>query len=31
MKGKQLEDEWKYYGIDSETGNRWYNFDPVLF
>ncbi|WP_428070349.1 hypothetical protein [Chryseobacterium gambrini] len=28
MKGKQLEDEWKYYGIDSETGNRWYNFDP---
>ncbi|SIS73998.1 hypothetical protein [Chryseobacterium gambrini] len=28
MKGKQLEDEWRYFGIDSETGNRWYNFDP---
>ena len=28
MKGKQLDDEWKYDGIDSETGNRWYNFDP---
>lgn len=28
MKGKQLEDEGRYFGIDSETGNRWYNFDP---
>ncbi|WP_294300656.1 hypothetical protein [uncultured Chryseobacterium sp.] len=28
MKGKQLDDEYKYFGIDSETGNRWYNFDP---
>ncbi|WP_294282882.1 hypothetical protein [uncultured Chryseobacterium sp.] len=28
MNGKQLDDEYKYFGIDSETGNRWYNFDP---
>lgn len=28
MKGKQLDDNDKYFGIDSETGNRWYNFDP---
>lgn len=28
MKGKQLDNESKYEGIDSETGNRWYNFDP---
>lgn len=28
MKGKQLDDTEKYFGIDSETGNRWYNFDP---
>ncbi|VXC10885.1 MULTISPECIES: hypothetical protein [Chryseobacterium] len=28
MKGKQLDDNEKYFGIDSETGNRWYNFDP---
>ena len=28
MKGKQLEREDRYFGIDSETGNRWYNFDP---
>lgn len=28
MKGKQLVDEWRSMGIDSETGNRWYNFDP---
>ncbi len=28
MKGKQLEDEYRYFGIDSETGHRWYNFDP---
>ena len=19
----------RYFGIDSETGNRWYNFDPM--
>ena len=28
MQGKQLEDEFRYYGIASETGHRWYNFDP---
>ncbi len=28
MKGKQLENEWRYMGIKSETGNYWYNFDP---
>jgi len=28
MKGKQLEDEYKYFGIQSESGNYWYNFDP---
>lgn len=28
MRGKQLDDEYRYFGIDSETGNRWYNFDP---
>ncbi|HHH49613.1 MAG TPA: hypothetical protein ENK52_01395 [Saprospiraceae bacterium] len=28
MKGKQLENQYRYFGIDSETGNRWYNFDP---
>lgn len=28
MQGKQLEDEYRYFGIDSETGHRWYNFDP---
>lgn len=28
MKGKQLEDKYRYFGIQSETGNYWYNFDP---
>ncbi|MBK5721272.1 hypothetical protein JGH11_10355 [Dysgonomonas sp. Marseille-P4677] len=28
MQGKQLEDEYRYFGINSETGHRWYNFDP---
>lgn len=28
MKGKQLNDESQSFGIDSETANRWYNFDP---
>ena len=28
MRDKQLLDEYRYFGIDSETGNRWYNFDP---
>lgn len=29
MKGKQLENEYRYLGIQSETGNFWYNFDPI--
>lgn len=29
MRGKQLEDKYRYFGIDSETGHRWYNFDPI--
>ncbi len=28
MKDKQLENEYRYFGIESETGNSWYNFDP---
>ena len=28
MQGNKLENELRYFGIDSETGNRWYNFDP---
>jgi|SRR5215203_1290573 len=28
MQNKQLENELRYFGIDSETKNRWYNFDP---
>lgn len=28
MQGKQLIDPYRYFGIDSETGHRWYNFDP---
>jgi len=30
MKSKQLNDEMRYFGIDSQTGNRWYNFDPMM-
>ena len=29
MRHKQLRNDMRYFGIDSETGNRWYNFDPV--
>ena len=29
MKNKQLKNEYRYFGIDSETGNRWFNFDPM--
>lgn len=29
MKDKQLDDEMRYFGVYSETGNRWYNFDPM--
>ena len=28
MKSKQLKNELRYFGIDSETENRWHNFDP---
>src|SRR6187399_1092126 len=28
MQNKQLENKLRYFGIDSETENRWYNFDP---
>ncbi len=28
MRGKQLKDKYKEFGINSETGNRWYNFKP---
>ena len=28
MKGKQLDNEYRYFGIQSQTGNSWYNFDP---
>jgi hypothetical protein len=26
-----LENEYRYFGIDSPTGNRWYNFSPEEF
>ena len=26
-----LENEWRYYGIDSPTGHRWFNFDPSSY
>lgn len=29
MKNKQLLNDYKYLGIDSETGNRWFNFDLI--
>lgn len=29
MKEKQLENKYKYFGIESETGHYWYNFDPL--
>lgn len=28
MRGKQLDHEYKYFGINSDAGHRWYNFDP---
>lgn len=30
MKGKQLDNEYRFFGIQSETGNSWYNFDPIM-
>lgn len=29
MKDKELKNEHRYFGINSETGNRWFNFDPM--
>ncbi len=29
MKGKQLDNDMRYFGVESETGNLWYNFDPM--
>ena len=29
MKHKQLYDKMRYFGIKSETGHRWCNFDPM--
>lgn len=29
MRGNQLENDMKQYGVASETGTPWYNFDPV--
>jgi hypothetical protein len=31
MKDKQLNDEFHYFGLQSTTGNDWYNFDPFTF
>lgn len=28
MRDKQLKNEYRYFGIRSETGHDWYNFDP---
>ncbi|MCE7991169.1 MAG: DUF3137 domain-containing protein [Roseivirga sp.] len=29
MEGSQLDNAMKHYGVASETGTPWYNFDPV--
>lgn len=29
MEGKQLDNQMKEYGVASETGTPWYNFDPI--
>ena len=26
-----LEDKYRYFGIDSPSGSRWYNFDPLTY
>ncbi len=31
MNSRQLNDPYRYLGIDSPTGNRWYNFDVVTY
>ncbi|MFO1512864.1 MAG: hypothetical protein U1F83_08145 [Verrucomicrobiota bacterium] len=27
----QLQDEQRYFGVDSPSGQRWYNFDPCCY
>ena len=29
MRGQELQNELRHYGITSETGYSWYNFDPL--
>ena len=31
MRDNQLKDKYRYYGIDSPTGNTWYNFDVFTY
>ncbi len=31
MKDKELQNEGKYLGLNSPTGNRWYNFDVFTY
>ena len=31
MRGGTLEEEWRYVGSESPTGNDWYNFDPLTY
>jgi len=31
MRGGALEDEHRYFGMQSPTGYTWYNFDPLTF
>jgi hypothetical protein len=26
-----LENEWRFDGIDSSTGHRWFNFEPASY
>jgi len=29
MRGKQLDDEWRYFGVTSDTNHTWSNFTPI--
>ena len=31
MRDRQLKDPYRYYGVDSPTGHRWYNFDVFTY
>lgn len=31
MRGGALEDKWRCFGVESPTGNDWYNFDPRTY